>query len=126
MAKVLGVGGVFFKSPDPEKLYQWYERWLGFKAEPQSGIGFEPQNMPKHSVTVWSAFKSSTAYFAPSAKEFMFNLVVDDLRGALAQVGEGGAQIVGEVEEHEYGKFGWFMDPDGNKVELWEPPADEG
>jgi predicted enzyme related to lactoylglutathione lyase len=126
MAKVLGVGGVFFKSPDPEKLYQWYERWLGFKAEPQSGIGFQPQNMPKHGVTVWSAFKSSTEYFAPSAKEFMFNLVVDDLRGALTQVGEGGAQIIGEVEECEYGKFGWFMDPDGNKVELWELPADEG
>ena len=125
MAKVLGVGGVFFKSPDPEKLYQWYERWLGFKADPQSGIGFEPRNMPKHSVTVWSAFKSSTDYFAPSAKEFMFNLVVDDLRGALAQVGEGGARVIG-IEEHEYGKFGWFMDPDGNKVELWEPPADEG
>jgi predicted enzyme related to lactoylglutathione lyase len=126
MAKVLGVGGVFFKSPDPEKLYEWYERWLGFKAEPQSGIGFQPQHMPKHGVTVWSAFKSSTDYFAPSAKEFMFNLVVDDLRGALTQVREGGAQIIGEVEEAEYGKFGWFMDPDGNKVELWEPPADEG
>ena len=126
MAKVLGVGGVFFKSPDPEKLYQWYERWLGFKAEPQSGIGFQPRHMPKQSVTIWSAFNSSTDYFAPSAKEFMFNLVVDDLRGALTQVGEGGAQIIGEVEEHEYGKFGWFMDPDGNKVELWEPPADEG
>ncbi len=126
MAKVLGVGGVFFKSPDPEKLYQWYERWLGFKAEPQSGIGFQPQNMPERSFTVWSAFNSSTDYFAPSAKEFMFNLVVDDLRGALTQVGEGGAQVIGEAEEGEYGKFGWFMDPDGNKVELWEPPADEG
>jgi predicted enzyme related to lactoylglutathione lyase len=126
MAKVLGVGGVFFKSPDPEKLYQWYERWLGFKAEPQSGIGFQPQNMPKGSCTVWSAFKSSTDYFAPSAKEFMFNLVVDDLRGALTQVREGGAQVIGEIEEYEYGKFGRFMDPDGNKVELWEPPADEG
>jgi len=126
MAKVLGVGGVFFKSPDPEKLYEWYERWLGFKAEPQSGIGFQPRNMPKGSVTVWSAFKSSSGYFAPSAKEFMFNLVVDDLRGALSQVGEGGAQIIGDAEESEYGKFGWFMDPYGNKVELWEPPADEG
>lgn len=124
MAKVLGVGGVFFKSPDPEKLYQWYERWLGFKAEPQTGIGFQPRNMPIHSVTVWSAFKSSTDYFAPSAKDFMFNLVVDDLREALAQVKEGGAQIIGKIEEHEYGKFGWFMDPDGNKVELWEPPVD--
>jgi predicted enzyme related to lactoylglutathione lyase len=121
MAKVLGVGGVFFKSSDPAKLYQWYERWLGFRAELQSGIGFQPANMPENSVTVWSAFASSTAYFAPSAKDFMFNLVVDDLSEALAQVREGGAQIVGEIEVCEYGKFGWFMDPDGNKVELWEP-----
>jgi predicted enzyme related to lactoylglutathione lyase len=58
-----------------------------------------------------------------SVKEYMFNLVVDDLRGALTQVKEGGAEIIGEIEEYEYGKFGWFMDPDGNKVELWEPPA---
>ncbi len=125
MARVLGVGGIFFKSPDPEKLYQWYERWLGFKAEPQSGFGFQPHDMPKHSLTVWSAFESSTKYFSPSAKEFMFNLVVDDLREALTQVEEGGAQIIGVIEEYEYGKFGWFMDPDGNKVELWEPPTDE-
>jgi predicted enzyme related to lactoylglutathione lyase len=125
MAKVLGVGGVFFKSPDPEKLYEWYERWLGFRAELESGIGFQPRDMPKHSFTVWSAFKSSTDYFAPSAKDFMFNLVVDDLGEALTQVKEGGAQIIGEIEEYEYGKFGWFIDPDGNKVELWEPPTDE-
>jgi predicted enzyme related to lactoylglutathione lyase len=121
MAKVLGIGGVFFKSPDPEKLYEWYERWLGLRADPQSGIGFQPQSMPKNSMTMWSAFKSSTDYFAPSAKEYMFNLIVDDLREALDQVKEGGGQIIGEIEEHEYGKFGWFMDPDGNKIELWEP-----
>ena len=77
--------------------------------------------MPKNSMTVWSAFKSSTDYFAPSTKEYMFNLIVDDLREALDQVKEGGGQIIGETEEHDYGKFGWFIDPDGNKVELWEP-----
>ena len=121
MAKVLGVGGVFFKSPDPAKLYQWYERWLGFKAEVGSGMMFEPKNMPENSVTVWSAFESSTDYFSPSVKDFMFNLVVDDVKGILAQVKEGGAVIVGEMQEADYGKFGWFVDPDGNKVELWEP-----
>jgi predicted enzyme related to lactoylglutathione lyase len=121
MAKVLGVGGVFFKSPDPEKLYQWYERWLGFKAEPGSGFAFLPKDMPDNSLTVWSAFEASTDYFAPSVKDFMFNLVVDDVREALAQVKEGGALIVGQIEEADYGKFGWFIDPDGNKVELWEP-----
>ena len=123
MAKVLGVGGIFFKSADPEKLYQWYGRWLGFRAEPGSGFAFPPQNMPKDSVTVWSAFESKTDYFAPSAKEYMFNLIVDDLRGALSQVKEGGAEIIGEIEEYEFGKFGRFMDPDGNKVELWELPG---
>ena len=121
MAKVLGVGGVFFKSPDPAKLYDWYARWLGFKAEPDTGFIFRPQNMPPNGATVWSAFPSSTDYFAPSAKEFMFNLIVDDARGALAQVKEGGAQIIGELEEYDFGKFGRFIDPDGNKVELWEP-----
>jgi len=121
MAKVLGVGGVFFKSPDPQKLYDWYARWLGFKAEPQSGMRFLPQDMPKNSLTVWSAFESTTGYFAPSTKDFMFNLVVDDLEGALHQVQAGGAELVGDVEQYDYGRFGWFIDPDGNKVELWEP-----
>jgi predicted enzyme related to lactoylglutathione lyase len=123
MAKVLGVGGIFFKSADPEKLYQWYERWLGFRAQPGSGFAFAPQDLPKDSVTVWSAFESTTDYFAPSTKEYMYNLIVDDLREALRQVEEGGANIIGEIEEYEFGKFGHFMDPDGNKVELWELPA---
>jgi predicted enzyme related to lactoylglutathione lyase len=121
MAKVLGIGGVFFKSADPEKLLKWYEEWLGFKGDPQSGITFLPQDMPKNSLTVWSVFPADTTYFAPSGKEFMFNLVVDDLDGALLQVKQGGGQVVGEVQEFDYGRFGWFMDPDGNKVELWEP-----
>jgi predicted enzyme related to lactoylglutathione lyase len=76
--------------------------------------------MPENCATVWSAFESSTDYFSPSVKDFMFNLVVDDVRGILAQVKEGGAVIVGEMQEADYGKFGWFMDPDGNKVELWQ------
>lgn len=123
MAKVLGVGGIFFKSPDPEKLYQWYERWLGFRAEPGAGFAFPPQQMPNGSVTVWSAFEFTTDYFEPSMKEYMFNLIVDDLSGALGQVKAGGAEIIGEIEEYEFGKFGRFIDPDGNKVELWELPA---
>jgi predicted enzyme related to lactoylglutathione lyase len=121
MARVLGIGGVFFKSPDPQRLNAWYERWLGITPDPNSGIVFRPQDMPKNGLTVWSAFDSSTDYFAPSASEFMFNMIVDDLAGALRQVQEGGAQLVGHIEEYEYGKFGWFVDPDGNKVELWEP-----
>lgn len=123
MAKVLGVGGIFFKSANPEKLYQWYERWLGFKADPGAGFNFSPQNMPKDSITVWSAFDATTEYFAPSVKEYMFNLIVDDLKEALNQVKEGEAEIIGDIQEYEFGKFGWFIDPDGNKVELWELPV---
>ncbi|HKZ83576.1 MAG TPA: VOC family protein [Anaerolineae bacterium] len=126
MAKVLGIGGIFFKSPDPQTLNYWYSQWLGLTIESESGVSFasfQPRTMPKNGYTVWSAFKSTTTYFAPSDKEFMFNLVVDNLEEALNQVKAGGAQAVGGVEKNEYGQFGWFMDPDGNKVELWEPPS---
>lgn len=120
MAKVLGVGGVFFKSPDPKKLYEWYAKWLGMEFQ-EWGIAYFPKDMPAKGQMVWSAFDAATKYFDPSEKGFMFNLMVDNLEEALKQVKEGGAQIVGEIEKMEYGSFGWFMDPDGNKVELWEP-----
>jgi predicted enzyme related to lactoylglutathione lyase len=120
MAKVLGVGGVFFKSSDPKRLYDWYAKWLGMKFE-NWGTAFFPTSMPANGQTVWSAFHENTDYFAPSQNQFMFNLVVDNLKEALSQVEAGGAVIVGEIEKLEYGSFGWFMDPDGNKVELWEP-----
>jgi len=120
MAKVLGVGGIFFKSPDPKRLYDWYARWLGMEFE-EWGTAYYPRTMPANGQTVWSAFPATTNYFEPVTKDFMFNLVVDDLEAALKQVREGGAKIIGNVEKLEYGLFGWFVDPDGNKVELWEP-----
>lgn len=120
MAKVLGVGGIFFKSPDPQRLYDWYARWLGMEFE-NWGTAFSPKTMPANGQTVWSAFDAKTDYFAPSQKDFMFNLVVDNLEEALRQVEQGGAPIIGTIEKLEYGSFGWFIDPDGNKVELWEP-----
>jgi predicted enzyme related to lactoylglutathione lyase len=125
MAKVLGIGGIFFKSPDPQKLCQWYSQWLGLTVESESGfsfVSFFPHTMPQNGYTVWSAFASITTYFSPSDNKFMFNLVVDNLEEALSQVKAGGAQVVGDIEKSEYGQFGWFMDPDGNKVELWQPP----
>jgi len=120
MGKVLGVGGIFFKSPDPKKLHDWYAKWLGMTIE-EWGIVYFPKDYPANSQTVWSAFDAATEYFDPSEKGFMFNLIVDNLEEALIQVKEGGAETVGEIEKMEYGSFGWFMDPDGNKVELWEP-----
>src|SRR5688572_17761219 len=121
MAKVLGVGGVFFKSADPKGLYDWYAKWLGMEFQGW-GTAFYPKSMPANGQTVWSAFDATSDYFAPSQKDFMFNLVVDNLEEALGQVEEGGAPIIGEIEKLEYGSFGWFIDPDGNKVELGEPP----
>ena len=120
MAKVLGVGGIFFKSPDPKRLYDWYSKWLGMQLE-DWGTTYFPKDMPINAQTVWSAFPAETNYFEPASKDFMFNLIVDDLEVALKQVREGGAEVVGNIEKMEYGLFGWFIDPDGNKVELWEP-----
>jgi predicted enzyme related to lactoylglutathione lyase len=121
MARVVGIGGVFFTSPDPQALLAWYQRHLGFDLSPDPGVAFLPTTMPAKGYTVWSAFPASTAYFAPSTRGFMINLVVDDLDAALEQVRLGGAQIVGKIESYDNGRFGWFLDPDGNKVELWQP-----
>jgi predicted enzyme related to lactoylglutathione lyase len=121
MAKVIGVGGVFFKAGDPDSLGAWYKEWLGVPVEPPYGASFKPEDLPAGGLTVWAPFKPETTYFDPAKKDFMFNLIVDDLNAALEQVREGGATVVGDVEEYDYGRFGWFMDPEGNKVELWEP-----
>lgn len=124
MARAIGIGGMFFKSRDPKALIAWYAEHLGF--EPESGhdsVSFKPATIPPGGLTVWGPFQETTDYFSPSDKPYMFNLMVDDLEGALAQVKAGGAEVVGEIEEYEYGRFGWFMDPEGNKVELWVPPG---
>lgn len=121
MARVVGVGGVFFKSEDPDKLYKWYAEHLGFNKTDDPGVSFMTTDLPADGFVVWSAFQADTKYFDPAKKQYMFNLIVDDLDGALQQVQAGGAELVGDVEAYDFGRFGWFMDPDGNKVELWEP-----
>ena len=119
MAKVLGIGGILFKSPDPKALLSWYQRVLGM---PEGGyVAFEPSSMPASASTVFGPFKADTEYFAPSTREFMFNLIVDDLDGALTQLKAANATLVGDVEDTDFGRFARFMDPDGNKVELWQP-----
>jgi predicted enzyme related to lactoylglutathione lyase len=122
MAKVLGVGGIFFKSQDPQALMAWYQKTLGIPGEAGYAT-FAPSAMPSGGATVFSPFKADTGYFAPSQRDYMFNFVVDDLDGALRQVSAAGGQLVDEVQSFDYGRFGWFMDPDGNKIELWEPSA---
>ena len=122
MATVLGLGGIFFKSADPEKLANWYHQWLGMDIAHPYGLTFDTASLPDGSNQVWAPFKAETGYFAPSKQPFMFNLMVDDLDAMLQQIKPSGCQILENTERGEYGDFGWFIDPDGNKVELWQPP----
>lgn len=126
MKRVTGIGGVFFKSPDPKALGEWYRRHLGIPVEDWGGHAFRwsgPDNPDGVGTTVWSPFKADTGYFAPSSASFMVNYRVADLHALLAVLRAEGVQVMDKVEESEFGKFGWVMDPDGNKLELWEPPA---
>lgn len=126
MARILGIGGVFFKCRDTKALGEWYSKWLGMPLEPEyGGATLQPADMPPNSFTVWGPFKEESNYFDPSERPFMINLVVDDLDGALRQVAEGGARVIDEIQEEEYGRFGWFIDPAGTKIELWQPAADK-
>lgn len=123
MKRVTGIGGVFFKCKDPEKIKKWYDKHLGIKTD-QYGGGFNWRAYEKpdqKGFTAWSPFSKSSDYFSPSKKDFMFNYRVDNLEKLLEILRNEGVEIVGNVEEYEYGKFGWIMDPEGNKIELWEP-----
>jgi predicted enzyme related to lactoylglutathione lyase len=125
MKRVTGIGGVFFKSADPKGLAEWYRIHLGLKVEEWGGVAFQwsnPDNPTGTGTTVWNPFKDDTDYFAPSPAAFMINYRVDDLHALLAALRAEGCQVEDKVEESEYGKFGWVLDPDGNKLELWQPP----
>ena len=124
MQKVTGLGGVFFKANDAKALAAWYQRHLGIEFGDQLYFDFKwvNQNDPDAiGHTAFSIFKADSKYFHPGQKEFMLNFRVKDLRALLTELEKEGVEIVGEVEEFEYGKFGWIMDPEGNKIELWEP-----
>lgn len=126
MKRVTGIGGVFFKSRDPKALGDWYRRHLGIPVEEWGGAAFswrDPENPEAGGTTVWSPFSADTGYFAPSTASFMINYRVEDLHALLAVLREEGVPVDDKIEESEYGKFGWVTDPDGNKIELWEPPA---
>lgn len=124
--RVTGIGGIFFKAKDAEALRAWYRRHLGIDAESWGGVVFRwngPGNESGVGTTTWSISDDASTYFAPSASRFMINYRVHDLDALLATLREEGCQVDARVEETEYGKFGWVIDPEGNKVELWQPPA---
>ena len=120
MAKVLGIGGVFFKAADPKAVQDWYARVLGFEISEWGGAMW-PQ--AAGGLTNWSVFPADSKYLDPSTQPFMVNYIVDDLAGILAKAKAEGVEPVGEPTADDYGRFGWLMDPAGVKIELWEPPS---
>jgi predicted enzyme related to lactoylglutathione lyase len=127
MKRVTGLGGIFFKSNDPAKIKEWYNKHLGIETDEYGGMFTwrDKDNPDKKCLTAWSPFAEQTDYFNPSNKQFMFNYRVENLVELLKVLKEEGVEVVGEIEEYDYGKFGWIMDPEGNKIELWEPVDDK-
>ncbi len=124
MAKVIGLGGLFFKAADPAATRSWYARVLGIAME-EWGAVFTPDAAAAHAgaATVFAPFSADSNYFAPSDKSYMFNLMVDDLDGILARCAEHGVMPLGAVLEEANGRFAHIADPDGHKIELWQPAA---
>ena len=125
MRRVTGIGGIFFKARDPQALGAWYREHLGLDVQEWGGAAFRwADDSPGGAgSTIWSPFKADTDYFAPSEASFMVNFRVADLQALLAALRAEGCDVQEKVEESEFGKFGWVLDPEGNKLELWEPPA---
>lgn len=121
--RVTGIGGVFFKTQNQEKLKDWYRDHLGIDSD-KYGFTFkwrDYEDKEAPGTTVWSPFPADTDYYSPSDKDYMINYRVENLVELLQVLKSEGVQIVGEMEEYEYGKFAWVMDPEGRKIELWEP-----
>ena len=124
MAKVTGIGGVFFKSKNDNKaLVEWYQKHLGMQLESWGGaiLRWPDDKAEDKGLTVWHVAAKDSQWFSPSDSSFMINYRVDNLDEMIAQLREGGIEIIKGPESDANGKFAWIMDPDGNKVELWEP-----
>ncbi len=124
MKRVTGIGGVFFKAKDPETLRAWYQKHLGLEFEAYGSVVFkcpDSEEQRETAQTVWSLFPSDTKYFDPSTAPFMINYRVENLTGLIEQLRSEGVAADEPTEESEYGRFSWVMDPEGNRIELWEP-----
>jgi catechol 2,3-dioxygenase-like lactoylglutathione lyase family enzyme len=123
--RVIGIGGIFFKSQDPQKLAEWHRRHLGLELIDGAIASFpwrsadEPESENR---TMWAPFPKNTRYFAPSRAPFMINFIVADLDRLLRQLRREGVEVDERIEDSEFGRFGWIMDPEGHRIELWEPP----
>jgi predicted enzyme related to lactoylglutathione lyase len=124
MRRVTGIGGIFMKANDPKALCAWYQKHLGIDVQDWGGTAFtwtDSAGNPTKGTTVWSVGSAEGKQFAPSKSTFMVNYRVEDLTGLLKALREEGCDVLDKTDDSEYGKFGWVMDPEGNKVELWQP-----
>ncbi len=127
MKKVTGIGGIFFRCEDPNAMKDWYRDHLGFDTD-EYGTNFEWRqgaDSSKYGFTQWSPFSDDTKYFKPSDKEFMINYRVENIEWLVEELKKGGVEILDEIETYDYGKFVHIVDPEGNKIELWEPNDEE-
>jgi predicted enzyme related to lactoylglutathione lyase len=127
--RVVGIGGIFFKARDPDRLRAWYREHLDLAITDWGGVVFEPMTASpagRAGTTVWSIFPADTTYFEPGTSPFMINYRVEDLDAVLATLRSEGCEVDDRVESSEFGRFGWVVDPEGNRLELWEPPRVPG
>ena len=126
MRRVTGIGGIFFNANDPVALQAWYKQHLGIDVQEWGGAAFpwtDAAGSPTKGTTAWSIGAADSKQFAPSKSTFMVNYRVEDLVALLQSLRDEGCNVLEKTDDSEYGKFGWVMDPEGNKVELWQPPA---
>ena len=126
MKRVTGIGGIFFKAKDAPSLQAWYKQHLGIDVQPWGGAAFDwtdADGKPVAGTTAWLIASEKSDQFAPSSASFMVNYRVGDLHGLVKALKEEGCNVLEKIDESEYGKFASVVDPEGNKVELWEPPA---
>jgi predicted enzyme related to lactoylglutathione lyase len=120
MKRVTGIGGIFFQAQDPAALRAWYARHLGIDVQPWGGAAFDAT--PDGGGTAWSIAEAGSTQFAPGSAPFMVNYRVHDLAALLQALRDEGCQVLPQTDDGDYGKFGWVVDPEGNKIELWQPP----
>jgi predicted enzyme related to lactoylglutathione lyase len=128
MRRVTGIGGVFFRATDAPRLRAWYKQHLGIDVQDWGGTAFtwtDSKGKPFAGTTIWSISAVTADHFAPSASTFMINYRVEDLLGLVKVLREEGCHVLDDIQDSDFGKFAWVIDPEGNKVELWQPPHDQ-
>jgi predicted enzyme related to lactoylglutathione lyase len=126
MKRVTGIGGIFFKAKDAPALQAWYQRHLGIDVQAWGGTAFtwtDSDGKPTGGTTVWSVARDESKQFAPSTASFMINYRVEDVHAVVNALKAEGCNVLEKIDDSEFGKFAWVIDPEGNKVELWQPPA---